>query len=192
MVPVRSSRFGDEAICELLKRSDRTLSDVRCSVHVVVAALIQTVPVYWQSFRDQLVPHSNDYLAMPQLRHRFAGGHHSFWECDIGTGAWTPKVGLVGTETVLVSHGISDLPLPIIFAWHPVEKRNISKLGKSLPKSIHCSSCSYAIMLYRTWTQAISTVIHDSVNHYLTISIKINCNKEKKSEIDFDTLYRLS
>jgi len=66
MVPVRSSRFGDEAISELLKRSGRTLCDVRCSVHEVVAALIQTVPVHGDSFRGQLVPHSNDHLAIPQ------------------------------------------------------------------------------------------------------------------------------
>ena len=77
MVPVRSSRFGDEAICELLKRFDRTLSDVRCSVHVVVAAMVQTVPVHRDSFHEQLVPHFNDHLAIPQLGNRFAGDYDS-------------------------------------------------------------------------------------------------------------------
>jgi len=64
VIPVCSRWLSNETICEFLTRSDWTLSDVGRSVHVIVVALMKTMPVDGQRFAFQHVPHSNHHLTI--------------------------------------------------------------------------------------------------------------------------------
>ena len=129
IVPVRSSRFGDEAICELLKRFDRTLSNVRCSVHVVVAALIQTVPVYWYSFRIQRVRHLNDHLSIRQL---YTSYGLSAGYCENG---WLSRVVCFSSESFVCMSVCPQLTSGFktkkasVMIFSPSESLNISPMA---------------------------------------------------------------